>query len=82
MEEVINQFEPKSEFVYNVKRNGIIVIPDTEAPSADGYIIKDLMIPANTTLEYTFTYHFVETGVNQDNQKGKTFSSKIIVEAN
>jgi len=79
---VFNEFNPASEFVYKVRRNGIVVKEETVVPTKDDYIVKSLLIPAYTTYEYEIEYHFIDTGKNQDNQMGKKFNAKIEVEAN
>ena len=51
-------------------------------PTSDEYIVRTLLIPAYTTYDYDIVYRFIDTGVPQDNQRGKNFKAKITVEAN
>ena len=78
---VYNDFNPTSEFVYSLSQNGTILVNETPAPTEDGYLIQNVVIPPHTTYEYRLTYHFVETGQIQDNQQGKRFTADLEVEA-
>ena len=80
--EVYNDFNPTSEFVYRVKRDGITIIGETPSPTSDAYILQSVLIPANTTYEYEIEYEFIETGYLQNYQMGKNFRARIVVEAN
>ena len=79
---VVNTFNPLSEFVYSVKRNGVVVKQEEALPTTDSYIVEHLLIPGNTSYEYEIDYRFVETYQVQNYQLGKTFKAKVEVEAN
>ena len=54
---------------------------ETETPVTEDYIMKDLIIPANTSYTYEIRYKLIDTGVEQNNQMGKTFKATVSVEA-
>ena len=78
---VTNTFNPTSEFVYSIYRNNIMIKNETATPVTEDYIMKDLIIPANTSYSYEIRYKFIDTGVEQNNQMGKTFKATVSVEA-
>ena len=78
---VTNTFNPTSEFVYSIYRNNIMIKNETATPVTEDYIMKDLIIPANTSYSYEIGYKFIDTGVEQNNQMGKTFKATVTVEA-
>ena len=80
--DVINQFNPTSELVYSVRRDGVLVKGEQPCPTSESYIVQTLLIPAHTSYTYEITYHFIETGMNQNYQQGKNFKATIAVETN
>ena len=79
---VTNDFNPTNEFVYSVRKDGVSVVNETPCPTNDSYIVYNVIIPAHTSYTYELSYHFIETGVNQNNQMGKTFKAAIEVQTN
>ena len=78
---VYNDFDPTSEFVYSLIQNGTTIINETPAPTEDGYLIQNVVIPPHTVYSYTLTYHFIDTGDVQDYQQNKRFTADLQVEA-
>ena len=77
---VTNTFNPNSDFVYSLRRDGTSITNRVPAPVSDSYIVQKVLIPANTTYNYELDYEFLETGVLQNSNQGKTFSAKIEIE--
>ncbi len=71
---VLNTFEKGNELVYTLKRDGI-ALGTYSAPTSDTSLIGKVVIPANTTYTYELEFHFVNLDVNQDYNRGKTFSA-------
>ena len=68
--------------VYSVRRDGVLVKGEQPCPTSESYIVQTLLIPAHTSYTYEITYHFIETGMNQNYQQGKNFKATIAVETN
>jgi len=78
---VKNTFNPTSDFVYSLRRDGVLIKYHEVAPVSDTIILEKVMIPGHMTYKYDLEYEFLETGVNQNYNQGKTFGAKIEVEA-
>jgi hypothetical protein len=79
---VYNDFDIKDSFVYAIKRNSIYETSSlgVVAPSKDSYLMKDIIIPPNTSYSYEIIYNYKNLDSNQNVDQGKTFTAKIEVE--
>ena len=78
--EIFNNFDPKSDLVYElISKNGAN-ISETVCPDAKEIISAGILLGVGQTHNYTLKITFKETGVNQDSNKGKTFTGKIDLE--
>ena len=78
---VNNTFNPTSDLVYSLKRDGLRLYDKVNTPTTDTYIMKNIIIPGKTTYNYELEYEFIETGANQDYNKDKSFNAKVEIEA-
>ena len=75
--DVKNTFTTTNNLYYNVKRNKTNIITNKRTPYKETDIVTNVIIPAKTTYEWTFTFEFKDTGKNQDIDMGKIFDAKI-----
>ena len=74
---VTNTFTNTNNLYYSVTRDKTKVINNARAPYKETDIIKEVIIPAKTSYEWTFNFEFKDTGKNQDIDMGKVFDAKI-----
>ena len=83
LSEILNTFEDKEDLVYTLtSETGCQTTTQTVVPSITGEqskIVSSCSIAPNVVHEYTLTITFKETNDNQDDNKGKKFSAKILV---
>ena len=78
LSDLVNTFEDTSDLVYTLTSNdGGQNINETEMPTTPTKIVTAKVLPVNTTHHYTLKIEFKETNDNQDDNKGKFFSSII-----
>ncbi len=78
--EVINNFDPKSDLVYELISENGANISETVCPDSKEIISPGILLGVGQTHNYTLKITFKETGVNQDSNKDKIFSGKIDLE--
>ena len=81
MSDLINDFADKSDLVYTLTSNdgGYNVSSETQVPDTSSKIVNTHLIRAGEAHNYTLRIEFKETNDNQDDNKGKTFSTIIRV---
>ena len=81
MSDLINDFEDKTDLVYTLTSNdgGYNVSTNTQVPSSSSKIVNSQLLRAGETHNYTLRISFLETNDNQDDNKGKQFSTIIRV---
>ena len=81
MSDLINNFSDKSDLVYTLTSadGGANVSTQTQVPSASSKIVDSQLLRAGEAHNYTLRIDFLETNDNQDDNKGKTFSTIIKV---
>ena len=81
MSEVINDFVDKTDLVYTLTSSdgGHNVSSQTQVPSTNSKIIDTHLLRAGQTHNYVLRITFKETNDNQDDNKGKQFSTIIRV---
>ena len=81
--ELFNTFEDKNDLVYTLESsNGCTDGNEKVVPrksSDDSKMVSSCLINSNQTHNYTLTITFKNDGTNQDDNKGKKFSSKISI---
>ena len=77
LNDVENTFVTKSDLVYELITEDGRVVAQTTCPDSNSKIATDINLPVNATHHYTLRITFKETGLNQDDNKGKKFKSKI-----
>ena len=81
--ELFNTFEDKNDLVYTLESsNGCTDGNEKVVPrksSDDSKMVSSCLINPNQTHNYTLTITFKNDGTNQDDNKGKKFSSKISI---
>jgi len=80
---VTNNFTTPADLVYTLTKtstNGTNVT-ETACPTADGNMISNVTIAAGETQSYTLALSYKDSGVSQNADQGKSFSSKLQVEA-
>ncbi len=80
LNEVVNNFDPKSDLVYELTSDRGANINETVCPDTKGIIAPSVLIRVGETHNYTFKITFKDTGINQDSNKGKLFQGKIDLE--
>lgn len=78
--EIINNFDPKSDLVYELISENGVNISETVCPDAKEIIAPGILLGVGQTHNYTIKITFKETGVNQDSNKDKIFHGKIDLE--
>ena len=78
--DVINTFSNPDDLVYELISENGTNVSQTKCPLVDDTIKNAVAIDVGQTHHYTLKITFKETGENQDNNKGKTFSSIINIE--
>ena len=81
MSDLINAFEDKTDLVYTLTSNdgGYNVSTNTQVPSSSSKIVNSQLLRAGEVHNYTLRISFLETNDNQDDNKGKSFSTIIRV---
>ena len=81
MSEVINDFADKTDLVYTLTSNdgGHNVSTQTQIPDTNTKIVNSHLLRAGQTHNYVLRITFLETNDNQDDNKGKQFSTIIRV---
>lgn len=79
--EVENQLTEENNLYFGLIKNGVEVIDlkTNRAPYDNSPLISAQTISGKTTDTYEITFEFVDTNVNQDVDKGKTFYTKLQV---
>ena len=78
MSEVINDFADKSDLVYTLtSSDGGANISETQVPDVNTKIVNSHLLRAGETHNYVLRITFKETNDNQDDNKGKNFSTVI-----
>ena len=84
LNEVYNDFSTKSDLVYELKcvdadNNSLVYVetPETTFPSTNSKIATGIAIDVGKTHRCGLQVTFKETGVNQGDNKGKYFSTKV-----
>ncbi len=81
LSEIINTFVDKEDLVYSVSSDSDCIKDETIMPDVNSSDLKAIscMINPKEKQEYTLNILFKETGDNQDDNKGATFSAKLAV---
>ncbi len=79
LENVVNDFENKSDLVYTLKSNNGIAIYDKTVPSSDVSLVSNIEIPVGEKHSYELVITFLKTDEDQNGNMNKTFSSNINV---
>ena len=81
MSDLINDFADKTDLVYTLTSadGGANVSSQTQVPATSSKIVNSQLLRAGETHNYTLRIDFLETNDNQDDNKGKTFSTIIRV---
>lgn len=76
--EVLNEFNNKNDLSYEIKFNNKI-IKSGYLPDEESFIIKNLVIKANSSSIYYFKYKYQYTDNDQNVDQGKAFKTRIQV---
>ena len=76
---VINQFSRPQDVRVTIKRNGVTVANNIQAPTANGNMFTNIPIAKGDTHNYELVFRYVEAGVNQNIDQNKIFSTLIQV---
>lgn len=76
--EVLNEFNNKNDLSYEIKFNNKI-IKSGYLPDEESFIIKNLVIKANSSNIYYFKYKYQYTDNDQNVDQGKAFKTRIQV---
>jgi len=81
MSDLINSFADKSDLKYTLTSNdgGFNVSVPVQVPDTSSKIVENKLLRAGQSHNYTLRIDFLETNDNQDDNKGKTFSTIIRV---
>lgn len=74
---IINNFAAKDDLVCELIDGSGTTVAEAACPDVNQAIKRHISLPVGTTQNYTLRVTFDETGVNQDDNKGKSFSAKI-----
>lgn len=74
---VINNFEIKSDLHCKLQESNLGVIYDGDCPHLSGKLVSNIYIDYNIVHNYTFEVSLLERNANQDPNQGKTFSTEI-----
>jgi hypothetical protein len=74
---VINNFEIKSDLHCKLQESNLGVIYDGDCPHLSGKLVSGINIDYNAIHNYTFEVSFLERDANQDPNQGRTFSTEI-----
>ena len=79
MSDLLNKFQDKSDLVYTLSSSdgGANISTQTQVPSESSKIVNEYPIGINEEHNYTLRIEFKETNDNQDDNKGKKFSTII-----
>ena len=78
LSDLINTFNDRTDLVYTLtSSSGANILTETEVPDVSSKIVSNQEIEVNEEHNYTLTIKFKETSDNQDDNKGKTFSTII-----
>ena len=79
MSDLINDFADKTDLVYTLTSSNGENISETQVPDENTKIVQNQALTVGQTHNYTLRIDFKETNDNQDDNKGKTFSTVIRV---
>ena len=77
---VINNFEVKSDLHCKLQESNLGVIYDDDCPHLSGKLVSGINIDYNVVHNFTFTISFLERNANQDVNQGRTFSTEINIQ--
>ena len=77
LNDVVNTFVDKSDLVYSLSSTGGVNISQTIAPSTNTKIASNVILDVGATHTYSLTLDFLETGDNQDDNRGVSFSATV-----
>ena len=77
MSDLINNFADKTDLVYTLTSSNGANIEETQVPDVNTKIVQNQALAVGETHNYTLRITFKETNDNQDDNKGKTFSTVI-----
>ena len=79
MSDLVNNFADKTDLVYTLTSSNGANVNETQVPSSSAKIVSNQAIAVDETQNYTLRIEFKETNDNQDDNKGKQFSTIIRV---
>ena len=77
MSDLINNFADKTDLVYTLTSSNGASVLETQVPDVNTKIVQNQALAVGETHKYTLRITFKETNDNQDDNKGKTFSTVI-----
>ena len=77
LSDLINTFKDKTDLVYTLTSSNGASVSETQVPAISTKIVSNQEIEVNGVHNYTLTIKFKETNDNQDDNRGKTFSTVI-----
>ena len=77
LNDVINNFNTKSDLVYELISDNGVNINQTTCPETNDVITSNVSIGVGVTHTYTLKITFKNVDRNQDDNKGKTFSAQV-----
>ena len=78
-ENVINEFTQINNLDYSIARNSSIFMDNLKAPYTDSVLAERLILKANSSVKYVLTMRFLETGIDQNIDSGKTFKASFYI---
>ena len=77
MSDLINNFADKTDLVYTLSSSNGASVSETQVPDVNTKIVQNQALAVGQTHNYTLRITFKETNDNQDDNKGKNFSTVI-----
>ena len=78
--DVVNSFSDKNDLVYELISDNGRTISETTCPDTDTKIARDITIGIGETQDYVLKITFKDDDTNQDDNKGKEFSTLVSIE--
>lgn len=79
LSDLINTFEDNNDLKYTLTSSNGANVSQTTAPLSSSKIVSNQELPLGATHTYTLRIDFIETNDNQDDNKGKVFSTIVRV---
>lgn len=74
-----SNFENPENLRYTITCNDMVIVSDAPVPTSDKIVLSGETVAVGETNVYKVYYRFVETGLNQDKDQGKTYNVSVDV---